>query len=667
MEFKEFVSTVQKQYNKMSKSTLYTVDLTKDELWSHYIKSFPSEYNKVLFSDRKYDCNQCRKFIKAIAGVVSIENGELVSIWDVIAEGYYQDVANSMSNLVKSKKIHNKFMIKPDITANKIVGGLKNTVKPDNKTEFKEKIGMTFYHFNVEVDSALINIDTPTILSKVYSKFNSYKKSCEDITISSIETVKDLINRDLYRGPEFLESVIEFESLLKGYNKAKNKNLYLWSTLDGDNRKIRSTVIGTLLMDVATEDLEVAVEKFESKVAPNKYKRTNAIVTPLMEKEALKVIKEEGIEESLYKRYATLSDVSVNNVVYVDRKASPKMLDGIAGLMKKGVTTKLNLGKVRANITLDEFITNVIPKTTDLSLLLENKNIPNMVSLVAPKYDNTKNIQSWNNNFSWAYKGGNTDSMKSRVKEAGGNVDGILRFSLQWNEDRLDPSNDLDAHCKAPEGHIYYSNKMGRLDVDILNPDDKTAVENITWLNMEDLQDGTYSFYVHNFAGTNRKGFRAEVEIDGEVHSYEYNKSVRSNADVDVARVTLKDGKFTIINCLDSSVLSKEVWGIKTQELVKVNSIMYSPNFWNNNKIGQKHTFFMLDGCTNPNEIRGLFNEHLNPKYRSIRKSIDMLSSMVKCKQTDNQISGIGVGSRRDVLILVVRGDGVGGTYKVST
>jgi len=666
MEFKEFVSTVQKQYNKMSKSTLYTVDLTKDELWSHYIKSFPPEYNNVLFSARKYDCNQCRKFIKAIAGVVSIENGELVSIWDVIAEGYYQDVANSMSNLVKSKKIHNKFMIKPDITANKIVGGLKNTVKPDNKTEFKEKIGMTFYHFNVEVDSALINIDTPTILSKVYSKFNSYKKSCEDITISSIETVKDLINRDLYRGPEFLESVIEFESLLKGYNKAKNKNLYLWSTLDGDNRKIRSTVIGTLLMDVATEDLEVAVEKFESKVAPNKYKRTNAIVTPLMEKEALKVIKEEGIEESLYKRYATLSDVSVNNVVYVDRKASPKMLDGIAGLMKKGVTTKLNLGKVRANITLDEFITNVIPKTTDLSLLLENKNIPNMVSLVAPKYDNTKNIQSWNNNFSWAYKGGNTDSMKSRVKEAGGNVDGILRFSLQWNEDRLDPSNDLDAHCKAPEGHIYYSNKMGRLDVDILNPDDKTAVENITWLNMEDLQDGTYSFYVHNFAGTNRKGFRAEVEIDGEVHSYEYNKSVRSNADVDVARVTLKDGKFTIINCLDSSVLSKEVWGIKTQELVKVNSIMYSPNFWDNNKIGQKHTFFMLDGCTNPNEIRGLFNEHLNPKYRSIRKSIDMLSSMVKCKQTDNQISGIGVGSRRDVLILVVRGDGVGGTYKVS-
>ena len=125
------------------------------------------------------------------------------------------------------------------------------------------------------------------------------------------------------------------------------------------------------------------------------------------------------------------------------------------------------------------------------------------------------------------------------------------------------------------------------------------------------------------------------------MYQYEYPRTKHEEW-VTIAEVTLKNGQFTIEHKLPTSKSSKDVWGIKTEQLVKVDSIMYSPNYWNDNSVGNKHTFFMLEGCKNPEAICGLYNEHLNPKYRPIRKSIDMLAPLLQCEETNEQISGLG-------------------------
>ena len=673
MDFGSLTTAIAAQYKKIeAMGTLYVTDVSKEELWDVYLNAFPE--NEVLFENREYDCNTCKKFIKAIANVVYIDNTNVLhTVWDVDvpADSEYLDVIDAMRDLIKSREIVNKFIIRPNITNKGMVGLVTNTVEESNTTLHRDKIGMTFHHLHAEVDKSLIRVEAPTILSKVSSKHISYKNACEAISLDTITLLKDLISNGLYRGEEHLPAVIEFEKLLVGYEKASNKNIYLWRTLDGPHRKIKSTVIGTLLMNLMVEDIDAAVGKYESHVAPSNYKRTNAIVTPRMREQHLKIIQDAGIEDSLYKRYAVLSDVSVNDVLFVDSSVSEKMLDGIAGLMVKGTSKKVVLGKNIQDISLGEFISDVLPKAHSISLLLENKHRGNLVSLIAPKVVDAPNIQAWNNNFSWAYIGGVADSMQQLVKAAGGDITGDLRFSIQWNEARMDEANDLDAHCVDPYCHIMYSKKScsksgGSLDVDITTPGNEVAVENITYPTTMSMPDGTYEFTVVNYWGINIRGFRAEVEILGDIFEYDYPTSV--TRDVKVATVTLESGKFTIEHHLEPTISSKEIWGIKTQELHKVTSIMYSPNYWEGGMVGNKHTFFMLEGCVNPDAVRGLYNEHLHPKFRDIRKSIDMLAPMLMCEPTPEQISGIGISSTKvDEFLFVVRGDGIGGTFRVKS
>ena len=690
MIFKEFSKSIADKYKEMeSQSTLYVVDVSKEELWETYLDSFPEEENRPLFENREYDCNTCKKFIKAVANVVAIVDGKVTTVWDVEADGYYKEVVNTMRMLVESREIVNKFLIRPNIVSNNMIGIITNTVQEDNITVYRDKVGMTFHHLHATISNELIKEEAPTILSKVHSKYVSYKRSCEDISLTAIEIVKDLIDGDLYRGAEMLPAVVEFEKLLIGYHDAEDKNIYLWSTLDGQHRKIRSTVIGTLLLDVMTEDLDVSVKKFEDKVAPSNYKRTNAVVTPRMREQHLKIIQEAGIEESLYKRYAILPDVSVNDVLFVDSNVSSKMQDGIAGMLAKAVPNVPKLDSKVTRMSLGEFISTVVPNATEINLLLENKHIGNLVSLIAPQVPDAKNIHSWDNNFSWAYNGGVTDSMRQRVSAAGGRVDGVFRFTHSWNE--IEPNRSLmDLHvfmpgCELPkEGsggphvvgrRVGWNNRRdvqskGVQDVDYTNPAPSgyVPIENITFPDLSLMPEGVYTLMVHNwdFRGTGGQG-SAEVEFEDTIYQYTYPRTKHYEW-VTVAEVTLKDRKFTIKHFLDPTPSSKTIWNVKTQELIKVDSIMYSPNYWGNNEVGNKHTFFMLEGCKNPDKIRGLYNEHLSPEYREIRKSIDLLAPMLMCEPSDNQISGIGISStKKDEFTFVVRGNKIGGTFVIST
>jgi hypothetical protein len=137
-----------------------------------------------------------------------------------------------------------------------------------------------------------------------------------------------------------------------------------------------------------------------------------------------------------------------------------------------------------------------------------------------------------------------TSPIKKRVEEAGGRVDGQLRFSIQWNETAYNP-NDFDAHCIEPDGNeIYFMNRVnlhsgGNLDVDIINPENgEPAVENITWPSAQRMLEGDYIFFVRCFSYRGgRGGFSAEIEFNGKIYPFVHNRELREDEQVQVAIV----------------------------------------------------------------------------------------------------------------------------------
>ena len=669
MEFTEMRDKLMEHFNKMVKDVdyLFEVAVDKDELWNLYLDSFPAGTNEIYREHREHDCSCCRQFIKTIGNAVVIKDNQIETIWDFRTDDTtYQTVLNALSAYIKSHAVSDIYVSKF-----KKIGTLQNYEEMENGQMHE------WTHFFVELPDRLVDKSSRSecdIKGGFRDTRNVFKRSLDEIDMDSLDTILELINSNtLYKGEEWKGTLTEFRKYKKEYDKLTSdleKELYAWekSVKAGIAiGRIRNHSIGTLLVNVSEGmDLDTAVKKYEQIVAPSNYKRSKPIFTQKMLEDAKKKITNLGYLDSLPRRYARLDDITVNDILF-SNKDSAKRIDGAADIFgelaksAKGGNAK-KFSKVE-EVTIDKFLNDILPTASEVELYLENKHSSNFVSLIAPQNKDSKSMFKWGNNFGWAYSGNLTDSdMKKRVKAAGGSVTGDLRFSIQWNEDGKDDC-DLDAHCETPCTEIYYSHKHdtgtdGWLDVDIINPGRNVAVENITWTNRNTMKNGVYKFFVHQFSGSVKSGFRAEIEFNGQVYSFEYPHSMRSGENVMVAVVTLKDGRFTIKELLPSNVSSKEIWGVKTNEFVPVSVICYSPNYWSNveNKVGHRHVFFMLKGCINDENPSGMFNEFLVQELYEHRKVMEALGSKMRVADTDDQLSGVGFATdkRAEVVVKVI-------------
>jgi len=677
MEFKDFSTAVQRQFVLMKEQPLFWMNIDKDKIWQIYLESFPEGSNPIYKTRTHHDCNCCKSFIRNAGGIVTIVNNQLVSIWDIQIGGHYQVVANALSNYVKSCSIDNIFLYDQKKIGQMVT--YQNT----------EQGVLEWDHFAIQLDNKHIALterkprdqgpgyiagrDIGSKLSQARSNHDVFLRGLKEITTSAIDTVVEIIQQgSLYRGSEHLSSVRKFAELKLEFLSLKDHNTqdrFVWSRLSSVHTSvsiIRNTVIGTLLTDISNgKPLDQVVGSFESKVAPTNYKRTTALVTQSMIEKAKQQLESLDLMASLDRRFAVLEDISINNILFADRTAKKHMqnvFDELSATAPIKKNSNQDLSKIDS-VPIEDFINKILPNIDSMEVFFDNKHTSNLVSLIAPCDLTAKNLFVWPNPFSWSYKGEVTDSIKERVKRAGGNVTGDLRCSLSWfNHD------DLDLRMVEPNKHvIYYGNKRsvspngGMLDVDQnFSSLTNTPVENIVYKNKNVMRSGVYELFVHQY--TKRKmndvGFEIEIECENTLYNFSYNKDVKYNECIRVATIEKINNEIKIHSNLQSTSSSRLEWNIPTQSFHRVQTFMLSPNFWNNQAIGNKHYFFILEGCKNDDSARGFFNEFLKTDLHEHRKVLEMVGSKMKVQPSDNQLSGLGFSStNRNELLCKVSGN----------
>lgn len=675
MSFLKFASVIDAQLQKMeSGENLFAVDVEADELWNTYINSYPDGTDPIYKVNTTHNCNICRGFIKTMGGVVSIQDDySLETIWDGVLDhfdsddvGGYRTVAKAMRSLILSRPILNRFF------------HLQRKVGSE-KTYTGET---TFNHLHHILPVRFVTHKKEERLGEESVKQSTFYRAMKELDPSAIETVLDLINNNLlYRGSEFRSLLRTFKTVQDKFMIQDEEKRYNFSWRMVEPYKnvtgIRNSSIGTLLVNLSNGmDVEEAVSAFERIMAPTNYRRPKALVTSGMIEKAKQKIIELGLESALQRRFATISDISINDILYVNRKIANQLKpeDDLFGGITPSDKGKVNkVAEHAQEIGIEEFIRDVLPTINSFKVLFERKNVLNLVSLIAPTDPNGGKLLKWGNEFSWSYNGNLTDSIKQRVAKAGGKVDADVCIRLSWFN-----TDDLDLHCIEPNGNeIFFNSKRnhngnGRLDVD-MNAGGLTLtekpVENIYFSDLRKMQEGTYKVNVHQYKKRNdanvNPGFVVEFESGNIKRTFHRNQAVLMHLNVTVLEFhySIANG-IQITKSIAASNESIKEWGIETGAFHDVKIMMLSPNHWHSaydneevNK-GNKHYFFMLDGCRNDGTPRALYNEFLRGDLHEHRKVIEQAGEKLKVIEQDDQLSGIGFSSTvSDELIVKVAGN----------
>lgn len=675
---------IQAQFDKMCLTgKLFRVELSGRELWNLYLSSFE---NDPVFRDpnsSEHNCNNCNNFIRRYGNIVAVaENNTLMSIFDVEADEEYSKTMQLLSEAVKGSKIAEIFTETfhslnslPYESCNKKQDvyqlGIAKNVKQYTKAE-AEMYGVvtegeirTFNHFNLQLPKAFVD-QTGNSIESIQGQYrdakNVFQRAMEEISLDTLNLVRDLILQgSLLDGQTHLYKVEQFIPFKQAYDflHVSERDNWCWVTsYKLPIAKFKNELIGVLCSELSEgEELNKACQSWNKRVDPVNYMKTTAPITQKQIAEAKKFVEENGYVESFDRRFATIDDIRVSEILHSNvGDGKIKEISLFDNVKATSTRHKRNEFDGVETVSIEQFMEKILPSCTSVEVYLENKHSGNMVSLTTANVPDSKPIFKWNNNYSWTFNGNlaGKSQIKEAVKLAGGNVEGILNFRLAWNDQAPHNDNsDLDLWANEPGSKIGFStdyrkdrgNKRSpcsaQLDVDNTNPGSKMGVENITWTNPSQMRDGNYLMMVHQYSNRGSVGFKAEIEFNGETYCYTYNRPVSGY--VNVATVTLKNGQFTIEHHLPvAESVTKELYGLETNKFYKVNLICLSPNHWGGNQVGNKHYFFMLEGCKSPTSIRSFHNENLSAELLEHKRVLEVLAITAQIPSTDKQLSGVG-------------------------
>lgn len=701
---KQLRTLMQAQFDKMCQTgKLFRSKMTGSEVWDLYLSSFTEEEDPVFRDPASsvHNCNLCQNFMRRYGNIVAVdEQMNITTLFDVEISGEFEHTVKALSAALKQSSIGDVFFETFD-SLNSLpyekctkhhtvfqLGIAKNlkqytaeeaakfgVVSPGEIREFSHLMLMVPAQF---VDKSGSSVDA--VVSAYRDAKNVFKRAMDEISLDTLLLVRDLINQgSLLDGETHLHKIEEMIPLKKQYDALALQDEDAWCWVKSYNfrfAKFKNELIGTLCTELSEGvELNKACIEWNKRIDPANYMKATAPITQKQIEEAKAFVEANGYESSFCRRCATIDDIKASEILHFNAGSGEiknvSVFDGVKPTSTRHKRSEFD--KVE-EVSIDKFMTDILPYCTSVEAFLLNSHKGNMVTLTTSADNDSKQIFKWSNNYSWTYNGNLAG--KSMIKEAiesrGGKTQGCLNIRLHFPK----TESDYDLHVLEPNKHeIFFSNRRelspsnGMLDLDAQGADGnfppEKRVENVIYTDKAKMAQGVYDVFIHNYAKRdNNYGFTLEVETDnGDVTTFVYDQMINRNEVVNVCRINLKNGEFTItpiIPISESNVLSQELYGLETNQFHKVNLVCLSPNHWGYNEAGNKHYFFMLEGCKAVGKIRSFHNENLNPDLHPHRKVMEVLGATTMIEPTDKQLSGLGFNATvREELILKL-----GGTHK---
>lgn len=685
---KEINEVLQKNFDRMQATgKLFRSTIGGNQLWDAWYSGFENDPVFRKADSSVHNCVTCHSFIKAYGNVIAFdENYNLMTIWDGEVPEEYKKSCKNCSDLLRTGQIanifvetheHLKFM---EYEVNSV--GNRHAARNDqekyalgishNFAEFLEGEGTViphkvykFEHLHLSLDKRFVvkrrdvygrDMSIEAIIGEFRSKFGVFKRLLNEVKVETLRKVYDKFKSNELLRPE--DNLPKIEKLLEQssvYETLDSSKMDTWLWVNAYNYTIIGSSVRNLITELdlvlgnAAEEQRV-INAYNQMVDPVNYQKQQRLASERQIQLAKKAFEEQGYMESFNRRCATIDDIEPELIEHLHNVEQKKatLFDAVPTASKKA----MKFDNV-PEYTYNEF-KDLIEGAKTVELYLENRLVPNLVTLTTSENKNAKNIFKWPNNFAWTYRGGiaGVSKIKEAVKNAGGFVNAPFRCSLLWNDAETRGIVDLDLHAVDPRGnHIYFGSfrgspcsSGGMLDIDMINPQN-IGVENIFWRN-ENIPDGCYRFYVYNYNGNHVEGCKAEIFFHGKVWTFHVKHPIHQ--DVEFAKIYIKNGQIDIektninsqyLTSNDGMSDSMKVWGLTTNEFQTVTLMCVSPNYWHAH-VGVKENFFFLKDCKSEDKIKAFHVEHLNAECSAHKRVLDFLPAY--CESVDGQLSGIG-------------------------
>lgn len=657
IEFRTLVSNHMKTL--LDTNVVFQTDV--EDIVEFYLESFPEGTNEVHVERREYDCNTCNKFLRRFGNIVAIDpyDYSLNSIWNfAIDDKDWLEVTQAMHEEVTSAPITNAFHTNASFYGEDPVLQTKRHIREWN-------------HFTVDLKAHKATKPAEEPQGRINESVVNRRLLEEALTSISMETAQRILtmieNRQLYRSStkknlvrKFIETLGKYQSL----SVSKRENFLWYHSNNGASgqavARITNDLIGQLLVNVSSG--EVSTDNigifWQSIANPNTRNVSQSRPSQTNIKVAQDFVKENGYMSSIKKKHISMDDIPLDVLLFNDRTVKPVVLDELDAFSKLAGTgsPKPHPSMKEYDVTISEFLSEILPTTKHISLYMDNNIIPHRASLIRQVDENSPSFTKWDNPFTLIYAGSYSDAntIHRQVEKNGGKTTGVIGASLSWNFTEHQNKDDLDLHVLEPDGNLIHfltgvnirHDSSGILDQDIINPKfGVMATENITYSDVRRMPYGVYRVMVHRYS--DRKGvggFMCKIHTpeSSEIVAWD-NLRWPSDNKVHVGDITYSKDGWTISNGLVGNSSIMNFWELRTNEWYPVNLITETPAHWGDNKFGPNHIFFGLPNAYNDENIRAMHNEFLNSECYPHRRVLQSLHDAAPVTPSTNQVSGISV------------------------